>query len=98
VPSLAVTALLPVQQPIANPFTDAVQFWSTIAASIEFIAHELATAFIPTTAQPTATNKPNIQRTLHAPTVAATRICSSRSGFAPAICNVLGKYFDSNIL
>jgi hypothetical protein len=70
VPSVAATALLPVQQPIANPFTDAVQFCTAIVASIESLSHELATAFIPNQSQLTDSNSPHVSKNLNSPPVA----------------------------
>ena len=43
---------------INDPFTDTIQLWSSVINSIEFAAHELATALIPNS-QPPAHNSPS---------------------------------------
>jgi hypothetical protein len=53
-----------------DPFTDAIQFWSTIVTSIDSLAHELATAFIPHQSQLTDRGNANGSNNLNPPAVA----------------------------
>jgi hypothetical protein len=54
---------------INDPITDTIQFWNTIVASINTLAHELATALIPQVQHPTTTT-PHAPKNLNAPPVA----------------------------
>jgi hypothetical protein len=57
--------------PLGDPFAGALQFWSTIVASIESAAHELATAFIPHQSQLTDRSNTNGSNNLDPPPIAA---------------------------
>jgi hypothetical protein len=53
-----------------DPFTEAIQFWSGIIASIEAMEHQLATALIPHQSQLTDSSNPNVSNNLNPPPAA----------------------------
>jgi hypothetical protein len=66
-----------------NPFTDALQFWSAIVASIDSLAHELATAFIPHQSHLTDSSNPHAPNNVNAPPVAANAFTAAVADAIP---------------
>jgi hypothetical protein len=66
-----------------GPFAGTLQFWSTIVASIESVAHELATTFIPHPSQLTDSSNPQASNNLNPPPVTATAFTAAVADAIP---------------